>query len=135
MRRGTAVRRRSSLPVRAVVTGAFTGPAPSWQGARASARSGGGGVAASIMTIPQAVLTLAGLAITLAALVVGLIWKLDAKNTEANRDAHKKIGESIKAVDDRAERRDNRIQAAVSSIARDVSFLAGRQAERDQSRS
>lgn len=80
------------------------------------------------MTIPQAVLTLAGLAITLAALVVGLIWKLDAKNTEANRDAHKKIGESIKAVDDRAERRDNRIQAAVSSIARDVSFPAGRQA-------
>ena len=87
------------------------------------------------MTNPQAVLTLTGLAITLAALVLAVIWKLDAKNEKA----HASIGENIRAVDARAEQRAVRLEAAikgvegtVASIACDVSFLAGRQAERDR---
>ena len=47
-----------------------------------------------------------------------------------NERAHAAITENVKAVDDRAERRSKAHRAALESIARDVSFLAGRQAER-----
>lgn len=40
----------------------------------------------------------------------------------------------IDGVDNRAERRDEALRTAVESIARDVSFMAGRQAERDRGR-
>ena len=54
--------------------------------------------------------------------------RLDAKNERA----HAAITENIKAVDDRAEQRSEAQRATLESIARDVSFLAGRQAERDR---
>ena len=56
------------------------------------------------------------------------IDRLDAKNEQA----HAAITENIKAVDDRAEQRSEAQRATLESIARDVSFLAGRQAERDR---
>ena len=63
------------------------------------------------------------------------IDRLDAKNERA----HAAITENVKAVDDRAEQRSEAHRAALEaqratleSIARDVSFLAGRQAERDR---
>ena len=56
------------------------------------------------------------------------IDRLDAKNEQA----HAAITENIKAVDDRAEQRSEAQRAMLESIARDVSFLAGRQAERDR---
>ena len=65
--------------------------------------------------------------------------RLDAKNENRidrldvkNERAHAAITENIKAVDDRAEQRSEAQRATLESIARDVSFLAGRQAERDR---
>ena len=73
------------------------------------------------MTVLQGVLTSAGLV----AVLMGLIWRMfvhfDAKNEQAHA-----------TIDDRAERRAEAQRAALESIARDVSFLAGRQAERDR---
>ncbi len=73
------------------------------------------------MTELQGVLTSAGLV----AVLMGLIWRMfvhfDAKNEQAHA-----------AIDDRAERRAEAQRAALESIARDVSFLAGRPAESDR---
>ena len=75
------------------------------------------------MMVLQRVLTSAGLG--LVAVLMGLIWRMfvhfDAKNEQAHA-----------TIDDRAERRAEAHRAALESIARDVSFLAGRQAERDR---
>ncbi|MCY4025206.1 MAG: hypothetical protein OXH75_02695 [Acidobacteria bacterium] len=49
-----------------------------------------------------------------------------------NHRAHEGITRRIDGVDDRAARRDEAVRTAVESIARDVSFMAGRQAERDR---
>ena len=49
-----------------------------------------------------------------------------------NHRAHEGITRRIDGVDDRAGRRDEALRTAVESIARDVSFMAGRQAERDR---
>ena len=56
------------------------------------------------------------------------IGRLDAKNEKA----HAAITENVKAVDTRAETRSDAHRTALESIARDVSFMAGRQAERDK---
>lgn len=57
----------------------------------------------------------------------------------ANRDAHSGIVTRIEAVEARAERRADALAAtldaqrqALEAVARDLSFLAGRQAERDR---
>lgn len=55
------------------------------------------------------------------------IGRLDAKNEKA----HSAITENVKAVDNRAETRADAQRTALEAIARDVSFMAGRQAERD----
>ena len=109
------------------------------------------------MTVLQGVLAGAGLV----AVLMGLMWRmfvhfdaknesrfeqldaksdrLDAKNESRidrldakNERAHTAITENVKAVDDRAEQRSEAQRATLESIARDVSFLAGRQAERDR---
>ena len=73
----------------------------------------------------------------LVAVLMGLIWRMFVHFDAKNERAHAAITENIKAVDDRAERRAEAQRAALEaqratleSIARDVSFLAGRQAER-----
>ena len=98
------------------------------------------------MTVLQGVLAGAGLV----AVLIGLLWRLfahfDARNESRieqldtkNERAHAAISENIKAVDERAERRAEaqrtELEAqrtALEAMARDVAFLAGRQAERDQ---
>ena len=74
------------------------------------------------MTELQGVLTSAGLV----AVLMGLIWRMFVHFDDKNERAHTAITENIKAVDDRAERRAEAQRAALESIARDVSFLAGR---------
>ena len=86
---------------------------------------------------------------TLAVIVAAVLAYLRDRTTrQENRDAHKAIGERIADVDRRAERRaeafERRMDAQTAridaqtetlhAIAREVSFLAGRQAERDQGR-
>ena len=81
-------------------------------------------------------LTLA--AVVVPAFAVGLtallhhrsIAGLDTKNEKA----HAAITENVKRVDERAERRAEAHRTALEAIARDVSFLAGRQAERDHNK-
>ena len=105
------------------------------------------------MTVLQGVLAGA----RLVAVLIGLLWRLfahfDARNESRieqldtkNERAHAAISENIKAVDERAERRAEaqrteleaqrtELEAqrtALEAMARDVAFLAGRQAERDQ---
>ena len=65
------------------------------------------------MTVLQGVLTSAGLV----AVLMGLIWRMFVHFDAKNEQAH-------------AERRSEAHRVALESIARDVSFLAGRQAER-----
>ena len=112
------------------------------------------------MTVLQGVLTSAGLVAVLMGLIRRMFVHFDAKNEQAHAaiddraerraEAHRAaleamnervraITASVQAVDDRAERRAEAHQAALEahratleSIARDVSFLAGRQAERDR---
>ena len=86
-------------------------------------------------------LALAGAAVPTAAVIIAAVLQY-----RANRDAHKAIGERIADVDSRAERRaeafERRMDAQTAridaqtetlhAIAREVSFLAGRQAERDR---
>ena len=104
------------------------------------------------LTIPEVIgilvlfLTALGLALTAVKIMLSRVDRLDAKNESRvdrldakNERAHAAITENIKAVDDRAERRSEAHRAALEahratleSIARDVSFLAGRQAERDR---
>ena len=59
----------------------------------------------------------------LVAVLMGLIWRMFVHFDAKNEQAHE-------AIDDRAERRAEAHRVALESIARDVSFLAGRQAER-----
>ena len=95
------------------------------------------------MAVLQGVLASAGLM----AVLMGLIWRMfvhfDAKNEQAHAAiddrAERPITANVQAVDDRAERRAEAHRAALEahrtaleSIARDVSFLSGRQAERDR---
>ena len=94
------------------------------------------------MTVLQGVLAGAGLV----AVLIGLLAHFDARNESRieqldtkNERAHAAISENIKAVDERAERRAEaqrtELEAqrtALEAMARDVAFLAGRQAERDQ---
>ncbi len=49
-----------------------------------------------------------------------------------NHHAHKGITTRIEGVDRRSVQRDDAHRQALESIARDVSFMAGRQTERDQ---
>ena len=70
----------------------------------------------------------------LVAVLMGLIWRMFVHFDAKNEQAHAAITENVKAVDDRAERRSEAHRAALEAIARDVSFLAGRQAERDRHR-
>ena len=51
-----------------------------------------------------------------------------------NHRAHEGITTRIDGVDGRAVQRDEAHRLALESIARDVSFMAGRQAERDRGR-
>ena len=78
------------------------------------------------VTVLQGVLTSAGLV----AVLMGLIWRMFVHFDDKNERAHAAITENIKAVDARAERRAEAHRAALEAIARDVSFLVGRQAER-----
>ena len=97
------------------------------------------------LTIPEVIgilvlfLTALGLALTAVKIMLSRVDRLDAKNESRvdrldakNERAHAAITENIKAVDDRAERRAEAHRIALEAIARDVSFLAGRQAERDR---
>ena len=68
--------------------------------------------------------------LTLAAVVVPTLAV--AFTAWLNHNAHKGITNRIDGVDDRAVRRDEAHHQALESIARDVSFMAGRQTERDQ---
>ena len=53
--------------------------------------------------------------------------------TRENSRAHEGIVQRIDGVDQRSLARDEALRSGVESIARDVSFMAGRQAERDRS--
>ena len=70
--------------------------------------------------------------LTLAAVVVPTITV--AFTAWLNHRAHQGITTRIYGVDERAAQRDEAHHRALESIARDVSFMAGRQAERDQQR-
>ena len=87
------------------------------------------------VTVLQGVLAGAGL---VAALLFG-VWRMIEAQRKENREAHAAITENVKSVDERAERRAEGHRTALEghrtaleAIARDVSFLAGRQAERDR---
>ena len=80
------------------------------------------------VTVLQGVLAGAGL---VAALLFG-VWRMIEAQRKENREAHAAITENVKSVDERAERRAETHRTALEAIARDVSFLAGRQAERDR---
>ena len=71
-------------------------------------------------------LTLAGVVVPTAA--IGLTAWL-------NHRAHKGITDRIDGVDGRSVQRDDAHRTALESIARDVSFIAGRLHERDQQQS
>ena len=72
-------------------------------------------------------LTLAAVVVpTLAAVVSALLLH------RSNRDAHAGIVQRIAGVDQSSVGRDEAHRRALESIARDVSFMAGRQTERDQ---
>ena len=88
-------------------------------------------------TVIMGLITLAGVAIA--------AWLSDRRTNRRigdmrteTREAHAGINERITAVDERSERRHDSHRAALDaqrtaleSMARDVSFMAGRQAERD----
>ena len=87
------------------------------------------------MTVLQGVLAGAGLA---AAILSG-VWRMLEALRRENRDAHTGISQRIDRVDDRAERRAETHRTALEAhrtaleaITREVAFLSGRQAERDQ---
>ena len=97
------------------------------------------------MTITEAIALVAGIVIPLAALTLAaarfIVSRMD-RAEDKNERAHAAITENVRAVDERAERRaeEHRLAlekqgatqgATLGAIARDVSFLAGRQAERD----
>lgn len=78
------------------------------------------------MTVLHGVVAGAGLV----AVLLGLIWRMFVRSDARDKRAHAAITENVEAVDDRAERRSEAHRAALEAIARDVSFLTGRQAER-----
>ncbi|MCY4074921.1 MAG: hypothetical protein OXH04_05785 [Acidobacteria bacterium] len=87
----------------------------------AAAAAAGGWTSAEVVT------GLVGV-ITLLAVLVGSVLQY-----RANRDAHAQIGETIKAVDARAEERDRGLVVAVGNLekrtrrtAEDVAYLRGR---------
>lgn len=93
------------------------------------------------LTLPDAVALAAGIVIPLAALTLAaarfVVSRMDHAE-DKNERAHAAITENIRAVDERAERRAEAFRlalekqaATLEAVARDVSFLAGRQAERD----
>ena len=100
------------------------------------------------LTIPDAVALVAGVVIPLAALTLAaarfVVSRMD-RAEDKNERAHAAITENVRAVDERAERRAEAHRlaleahrlalekqgATLQAVARDVSFLAGRQAERD----
>lgn len=86
------------------------------------------------LTITEAIALVAGTVIPLAALTLAaarfIVSRMD-RAEDKNERAHAAITENIRAVDERAERRSEAQGATLAAIARDVSFLAGRQAERD----
>ena len=67
--------------------------------------------------------------LTLAAVVVPTVAV--AFTAWLNHNAHKGITTRIDGVDARSVQRDESHRQALESIARDVSFMAGRQTERD----
>ena len=93
------------------------------------------------LTITDAIALVAGIVIPLAAVTLAaarfIVSRMD-RAEDKNERAHAAIIENIRAVDERAERRAEahrlaleKLGATLGAIARDVSFLAGRQAERD----
>ena len=100
------------------------------------------------LTLPDAAALAAGIVIPLAALTLAaarfVVSRMD-RAEDKNERAHAAITENIRAVDERAERRAEAFRLAlekrgaaieklgttVEAVARDVAFLAGRQAERD----
>ena len=94
--------------------------------------------------MPDLVLALAPVVVPTLAVVVAAVLAHRARLTDRaeNRDAHagivtridgveKRLDGKIEGVDTRAQQRDDAHRAALESVARDVSFMAGRQAERD----
>ena len=69
------------------------------------------------MTVLQGVLTNAGL---VAAVFFG-VWRMIETLRKENREAHSALGLHI-----------DRVEGRIDHVARDIAFLAGRQAERDQ---
>lgn len=82
------------------------------------------------MTTPELLLGLAAVAVPTLAVVVSMV--VNARATRENSRAHDGIVQRIDGVDQRSLARDEALRLGVESIARDVSFMAGRQAERDR---
>ena len=88
-------------------------------------------------------LAVSALAVVVPTLAVGLTaWiahRARLADRAENRDAHAGIVERIEGVDQRSQQRDDALarsldghRTALEAVARDVAFMAGRQAERDQ---
>ena len=75
---------------------------------------------------------LAAVVVPTIAVVVSSVLAHRARHADRaeNRDAHAGIVKRIEGVDTRSQQRDDGHRTALEALARDVAFMAGRQAER-----